>query len=52
MSASGGWGFHPCHPPCLLFYHPCPHSGEFWWPFGHVEFSLLPFLFVTLTFLM
>ena len=34
MSASGGWGFHPCHFPCLLIYHPYPHSGEFWRVFG------------------
>ena len=34
MSVSGGWGFQPCHPPCLLLYYPCPHSGEFWRVFG------------------
>ena len=51
MSASGGWGFHLCQPPCLLLYHPCPHSGEFWWVFGPTGVSLLPFVFVTLTFL-
>ena len=34
MSASGAWGFHPCHPPCLLLYHACPQSGEFWWLSG------------------
>ena len=34
MSASVGWGFDPCPPLCLLFYHPCPHSGEFWWQLG------------------
>ena len=50
MSASGGWGFHPCHPPCLLLYHPCPHSGEFRWLLGLSGFSLLPFVFVTRTF--
>ena len=34
MSSSGGWGFHPCHLPCLLLYHPYPHSWNFWTLFG------------------
>ena len=47
MSASGGSGFHPCHPPCLLLYHRYPHSGEFWRGLGLLAFSLLPLVFVT-----
>ena len=50
MSASGGSGFHLCPPPCLLLYHPCPHSGEFWWVFGLSGVNLLAFVFVTVIF--
>ena len=50
MSASGGWGFHLCHPPCPLLYHPCPHSGSSGGCLGFLAFSLLLFVFVTLIF--
>ena len=51
MSASGGQGFHLCHPPCHLLYHLYPHSGEFWWVFGSSGVRLLPLEFVTFSFL-
>ena len=50
MSASGGWGFHPCHLPCLLLYNPYPHLGSSRGCLGFLAFSLLPFVFVTCTF--
>ena len=50
MSASGGWGFHPCHLPCLLLYHLILILGSSGGRLGFLAFSLLPFVSVTVTF--
>ena len=62
MGASWGWGFHPCHPPCLLLYQMGPFFGVFWWLFAisgvqppavcvcHSEVFFVPFVLVVTTF--
>ena len=51
MSASGGWGFHLCPPPLASsFTTLVPILGSSCGCLGYVAFSLLPFVFVTLTF--
>ena len=50
MSASGGWMFHPCNPLASSFTTLIPILGSFGGCLGLLAFSLLPFVFVTLTF--
>ena len=50
MSASGGWGFHFCHPLASSFTTPIPILGSSGGCLRLLAFSLLPFVFVTVTF--